>query len=792
MNIKNFRKSQRMFMNILLAITCSIVMTALILSTVLHYNYENILVNFINNSNLKLLSQTSNSLSYINEAAINSGISLLMNNDAKYMLYNNSSDEFLLSNCFERIIKTVNTIPYIHSVYLYNDTRNIYYSTSMTPINSQDEFIDRELVNYINNTTESNIKLLPRKIPASYPPDSVFKNVYTYIFYDRAITGSAKKDAIILNLKTDWLTNEFQLLNTSDDSNNYIKNNLFIINTNGVIVYHPDEKMFLKNVANEPYIKRILINRNSSHGFFIDNVENQKSIISYVSSTNVPDWLFINIIPFKVISSQVSTVRKITILICLVILFLGIIISFILSIKVYTPIDTLVTSIKNQTSQSEAFRKNLDEINFISNAFIAEIEKNKSLENFKKNNYNLLKQEMLKNILLSNSQNIDDITAQFKEFDLPLNPHIDICLVVLRIDRYYQFQNKFNNEDADLMRFAIQSITNEIISSLFMCETVDMGQDIIIVIISIPDISRTDNNQLKETLIDCLSRIQSESEKHLCISLSATLSHFTPDMKELNLLYKETLELSNYRLIYGHNCIISQENMKSIIPKKYMFPVEKLDYLLKELKLGNMLEVTKKFKEITSDISKFTYPNIILSYTVLSSSIFNTLNIIESNGIIDFEKDYYIFNKEMSNAETMNEINVHFIELFNHVDQKMNTVKNKKTDRIVQNIKDIINKNYTDINLSLVTIADTLRMSSDYIGKVFREYTSCSVSDFISNIRLEKSRELIINSDSSINEIAQKVGFCNTKYFFTIFKKRFGVTPGDFRLKNNIKIDPSD
>jgi AraC-like DNA-binding protein len=57
-----------------------------------------------------------------------------------------------------------------------------------------------------------------------------------------------------------------------------------------------------------------------------------------------------------------------------------------------------------------------------------------------------------------------------------------------------------------------------------------------------------------------------------------------------------------------------------------------------------------------------------------------------------------------------------------------------------------------------------------------------SVSDHINNIRLDKSKELLLNSNKTISEIAYAVGF-SSNYFSTTLKNKYGVSPKEFKKK---------
>ena len=94
---------------------------------------------------------------------------------------------------------------------------------------------------------------------------------------------------------------------------------------------------------------------------------------------------------------------------------------------------------------------------------------------------------------------------------------------------------------------------------------------------------------------------------------------------------------------------------------------------------------------------------------------------------------------------------------------------------------DYVAENYSDPNLSTVMIADSIKLSARYLTKIFSENMAVSLPNYITAYRIEKSKELLLNTNLPIKEIVSRIGWINLKYFYTIFKKATGVTPGDFR-----------
>ena len=92
-----------------------------------------------------------------------------------------------------------------------------------------------------------------------------------------------------------------------------------------------------------------------------------------------------------------------------------------------------------------------------------------------------------------------------------------------------------------------------------------------------------------------------------------------------------------------------------------------------------------------------------------------------------------------------------------------------------------IEENYSSV-ITLEELASTINITPQHLCLLFKSITSLRPFEYIKNVRITKSKDLIItNSHLEINEIAKSVGYDNTSYFCSIFKKIEGITPGKFK-----------
>lgn len=111
----------------------------------------------------------------------------------------------------------------------------------------------------------------------------------------------------------------------------------------------------------------------------------------------------------------------------------------------------------------------------------------------------------------------------------------------------------------------------------------------------------------------------------------------------------------------------------------------------------------------------------------------------------------------------------------------VNTAKTTLTPPIVETIS-YIEKSYYQ-NPSLEETANVAGFSPAYFSRLFHTQMGKSYSEYLSSVKLHHASILLVQTDKSIMEIAQETGFCHGNYLNELFKKKMGMTPGQFRKR---------
>jgi len=91
---------------------------------------------------------------------------------------------------------------------------------------------------------------------------------------------------------------------------------------------------------------------------------------------------------------------------------------------------------------------------------------------------------------------------------------------------------------------------------------------------------------------------------------------------------------------------------------------------------------------------------------------------------------------------------------------------------------DYIHEHYAE-DITLNDLSKKVFISRNYLGDIFRKATGESFNDYVTRVRMEKARTLLLEGRFLIYEIAEQVGYKNIPYFSTLFKKYTGLNPSD-------------
>ncbi len=167
------------------------------------------------------------------------------------------------------------------------------------------------------------------------------------------------------------------------------------------------------------------------------------------------------------------------------------------------------------------------------------------------------------------------------------------------------------------------------------------------------------------------------------------------------------------------------------------------------------------------------FPCIIHQTDLIHNSLSQCLNKADTI-CSSFEKGYKLALKSY--------LYEFFYILYKYSDSQTSQTKHKNIDK-VKNIIKYIETNYQH-SITIEEIANISGFSASHFMKFFKKTMGTSFIDYINDYRLSMASRILISSDDTIINIAADCGFDNLSYFNRMFKRRFGITPSQYRNSN--------
>lgn len=94
-------------------------------------------------------------------------------------------------------------------------------------------------------------------------------------------------------------------------------------------------------------------------------------------------------------------------------------------------------------------------------------------------------------------------------------------------------------------------------------------------------------------------------------------------------------------------------------------------------------------------------------------------------------------------------------------------------------------ENYSSQSLTVGEIADSAGITEVHLRRIFSARASISPMRYVNHLRIEKAKNMLLDSNCTVSEVAYLSGFSDPYYFSREFKKRIGLSPSEFRIAKN-------
>ncbi len=355
------------------------------------------------------------------------------------------------------------------------------------------------------------------------------------------------------------------------------------------------------------------------------------------------------------------------------------------------------------------------------------------------------------------------------------------CVLALSIDDYEAQISKLTVEEKYWLAFSInRDLSSRSTRELNLFPVQFSGREYAAVLFINPNLS----GELPDP-VELAVGIHTSLKTRVEISVTVGISPISGDIGELHRLYGQALEAVNMQFYRGGDPIIRYEWVKSgrYATLEQTVNLEKLYHEVKNLVTSGDPNEAEAFVEYY-----FNADANLLPESYVKSLTFSIVNMI---AVIITEWGYSfgdIFGREealwvkLSRFKTIVNLRQWLLNLFKALREYFTERSASRDLRVVDAIRQVVRERYHE-QLSVEEIARSVYLSQSYANSILKRETGKSIFEFLLEYRLEMAKKLLMEPDSKVTAVADRVGYENKSHFSLMFKKYVGLSPSDYKAR---------
>ena len=276
---------------------------------------------------------------------------------------------------------------------------------------------------------------------------------------------------------------------------------------------------------------------------------------------------------------------------------------------------------------------------------------------------------------------------------------------------------------------------------------------------------------------DAVEHIRSELQSRTDSDVTVFIGSIQEGTANIHQSYNDAAALIEYKIFTGSNAVLDH-NAYMHSDTEYYYPMDVELALISAVSSGNSQRVSQLLQKVHEEnfVSRQLRPDI--AKLLLNELAGTTLKI--TRGMDEIIQDPA---SRVLKCTTVEEVFYTLQEIYLKVCEQHQTSSDSRRKEAFQQY---ILMHYTNPDFSQSSMAEGLNVSQAYLSSQFKQYFNVTMISYVNNLRVEKAAELLSNTDTPVQDIATLCGFSNGDALTRVFKKKYGVTPTDFR--NGISV----
>ncbi|MGE4454410.1 MAG: response regulator [Sphaerochaeta sp.] len=250
--------------------------------------------------------------------------------------------------------------------------------------------------------------------------------------------------------------------------------------------------------------------------------------------------------------------------------------------------------------------------------------------------------------------------------------------------------------------------------------------------------------------------------------------------------YHQALRALNYSSCYPEQTLLFISDLESEMSEEQVNVHQELQAnILLSVKMGSEQQVndavSQMFGEALASVSLIQLQELVLSLSLslqeLAHSYGHTIFALRE------EEGRNLFS-ELATITTLGKARRWFTHICLEIREKIAGQRENSHIQFIGKAKNLITKHFSEAGFGLEEICEMIGVSPSYFSSTFKKEVGLSFVQYLTAMRMDRAKELLIKTEGKTYEIAQAVGYTEPNYFSFSFKRHVGISPSQYRQAN--------
>jgi len=386
-----------------------------------------------------------------------------------------------------------------------------------------------------------------------------------------------------------------------------------------------------------------------------------------------------------------------------------------------------------------------------------------------------LQKEYLARLLQGEFDGAKDPSGRFAALNMKLSGKRPVYVVLGRVD---EWRDRTTSEDKALFMYSIDNIVKEFFSNRFDIEHL-VGEHHRMIWLIQPQRADQDDQAY---ILGTMEAIQSACKQYLKLVCSFVVSSEPYEWEQLPLKFDRLSLLFERGLGLGNEMLLSDERMFASGKDQVRAKVKRIRMLDHYLAQKDKEQFFAQYSEIMASVGEPEAMQAGLSLEIfyeLTAIFIGHLNRLD---LFPALSEHMNIGKLLSIGEhaTWQEATLFFSKLANLIFDSTVEQTKQEIDEVVGAIQSYVAANLSG-DLSLNRLSGLVFLTPFYVSRLYKMKTGKSISDYIMEVKMERSKHLLSETSMKVYEIGVEIGFDSASYFNRFFKKFAHMSPQEFR-----------